>query len=100
LIISDTRYHYHFDGVGSVIALSDVNRVIVERYSYDVFGEPTIGDANAMIGVDISIDSIKPPCRRECGTKNIKYYLPLIDCGQVIQIFFDLLGTDAIRVQA
>ncbi len=36
----DAVYYYHFDGVGSVIALSDVNRVIVERYSYDVFGEP------------------------------------------------------------
>ena len=36
----NTVYYYHFDGVGSVIALSDVNRVIVERYSYDVFGEP------------------------------------------------------------
>jgi len=33
-------YYYHFDGVGSVIALSDVNSVIVERYSYDVFGAP------------------------------------------------------------
>jgi len=33
-------YYYHFDGLGSVIALSDVNSVIVERYSYDVFGEP------------------------------------------------------------
>jgi hypothetical protein len=29
-----------FDGLGSVIALSDVNSVIVERYSYDVFGKP------------------------------------------------------------
>ncbi len=33
-------YYYHFDGLGSVVALSDVNNVIVERYSYDVFGEP------------------------------------------------------------
>jgi len=33
-------YYYHFDGLGSVAALSDVNNVIVERYSYDVFGEP------------------------------------------------------------
>jgi RHS repeat-associated protein len=37
---SDAVYYYHFDGVGSVIALSDVNSLIVERYSYDVFGEP------------------------------------------------------------
>jgi len=36
----NTVYYYHFDGVGSVIALSDVNSVIVETYSYDVFGEP------------------------------------------------------------
>ncbi len=33
-------YYYHFDGLGSVIALSNVNGEIVERYSYDVFGEP------------------------------------------------------------
>ena len=33
--------------MGSVVALSDVNSVIVERYSYDVFGEPnTTSDAN------------------------------------------------------
>ena len=33
---AETKYYYHFDGLGSVIALSDVNSVIVERYSYDV----------------------------------------------------------------
>ena len=41
---AETKYYYHFDGLGSVVALSDVNSVIVERYSYDVFGETnTIG---------------------------------------------------------
>ncbi len=39
---SNTVYYYHFDGLGSVIALSDVNSVIVERYSYDVFGQPIV----------------------------------------------------------
>jgi RHS repeat-associated protein len=39
-------YYYHFDGLGSVVALSDVNSVLVERYTYDVFGRPTIRDAN------------------------------------------------------
>jgi RHS repeat-associated protein len=34
--------YYHFDGLGSVVALSDVNNVIVERYLYDVFGNTTI----------------------------------------------------------
>jgi uncharacterized protein RhaS with RHS repeats len=37
---SNAVYYYHFDGLGSVVALSDVNSVIAERYFYDVFGEP------------------------------------------------------------
>ncbi len=37
---SETLYYYHFDGLGSVAALSDNDGDIVERYSYDVFGEP------------------------------------------------------------
>ena len=37
---SNKKYYYHFDGVGSVVALSKENREIVERYSYDAFGEP------------------------------------------------------------
>ena len=35
-------YYYHYDGLGSVVALSDGAGNIVERYTYDVFGEPTI----------------------------------------------------------
>ena len=37
---SNTVYYYHFDGLGSVVALSDSTGSIVEQYSYDVFGEP------------------------------------------------------------
>lgn len=33
-------YYYHFDGLGSVVALSNTSGNMVERYSYDVFGEP------------------------------------------------------------
>ena len=36
----ETLYYYHFDGLGSVAALSNNSGDIVERYSYDVFGEP------------------------------------------------------------
>jgi RHS repeat-associated protein len=43
---SNAVYYYHFDGLGSVAALSDANADIVERYSYDVFGAPTIYDEN------------------------------------------------------
>jgi RHS repeat-associated protein len=44
---SNTVYYYHYDGLGSVIALSDMNNNVVERYSYDVFGEPNrVSDVN------------------------------------------------------
>ena len=42
-------YYYHFDGLGSAVALSGGSRQIVKRYSYDVFGEPTIRDSNNQI---------------------------------------------------
>ena len=42
-------YYYHLDGLGSVVALSDVNNVLVERYAYDVFGRPTIRDPDGLV---------------------------------------------------
>lgn len=32
-----------------MVALSDANGVVVEKYSYDVFGEPMIYDANGTV---------------------------------------------------
>jgi RHS repeat-associated protein len=44
---NNSIYYYHFDGLGSVIALSNSNREITELYSYDVFGEPNrVSDVN------------------------------------------------------
>jgi len=43
-VSTGNKYYYHFDGLGSVIALSDSSGNVIERYSYDVFGEPTIYD--------------------------------------------------------
>jgi len=44
---NNKKFYYRYDGLGSVVALSDVNSEIVERYSYDVFGEPNrISDVN------------------------------------------------------
>jgi len=53
-------YYYHLDGLGSVVALSHVNRVLVERYTYDVFGRPTIRDAN---GTEIEDSAFGNPYR-------------------------------------
>ncbi len=55
---SDKYYYYHFDGLGSVVALSDENADIVEKYTYDVFGECTVHgpgpDGNWGTGDDIT----------------------------------------------
>lgn len=51
-------YYYHFDALGSVVALSNTNTQIVERYTYDVFGKPTIKDAN---GAQVSQSNIGNP---------------------------------------
>jgi hypothetical protein len=51
----ETKYYYHFDGLGSVVALSDVTGDIVERYSYDVFGAVTIRDSNNSV---VSVSSV------------------------------------------
>jgi len=41
-VSTDTYYFYHYDGLGSVVALSNTSGAIVEWYDYDVFGKPTI----------------------------------------------------------
>ena len=48
---TETRYYYHYDGLGSVVALSNMNGDIVEAYAYDVFGEPTIYTAAGADGL-------------------------------------------------
>ena|GEM_PF-2942093 len=55
---TETWYYYHFNGLGSVIALSDANGDLVESYSYNVFGSPTIYDGD---GEEISASAIGNP---------------------------------------
>ena len=43
---ANKSYYYHFDRLGSVIALTDQNADLLETYSYDVFGQPSITDSN------------------------------------------------------
>jgi len=45
MLYSGDMYYYHYDGLGSVAALSNEDGGIAERYSYDVFGKPTIRDS-------------------------------------------------------
>jgi RHS repeat-associated protein len=39
---NETKYYYHFDGLGSVAALTDNSGTLVEKYRYDDFGGTTI----------------------------------------------------------
>ena len=43
---SSATYYYHYDALGSVIALSDSTGDTVQTYEYSVFGEPAVEDAN------------------------------------------------------
>jgi RHS repeat-associated protein len=45
---SVTTFHHH-DGLGSVTALSDTTGTLLERYSYDAYGKPTIYNAAGAI---------------------------------------------------
>jgi RHS repeat-associated protein len=82
-------YYYHFDGLGSVAALSNINNVIVERYSYDVFGAPTIYDVNSS---EISQSAIGNPymftARRADDETALYYYRAryyAFDIGRFLQ---------------
>ena len=46
LMIRGAAYsYYHYDGSGSVIAMTDVFGVVIEAYAYGAFGESADGDA-------------------------------------------------------
>jgi RHS repeat-associated protein len=44
-MIDSSRYYYHYDGLGSVTALSNSTGGVAERYSYDVFGKVLAGSS-------------------------------------------------------
>jgi RHS repeat-associated protein len=86
---SNAVYYYHFDGLGSVAALSDASANIVESYSYDVFGAPTIYDANSS---EISQSAIGNPymftARRADDETALYYYRTryyTFDIGRFLQ---------------
>ena len=43
---SNAVYYYHFDALGSVVALSDGSGDTVQTYEYSVYGEVAVEDAN------------------------------------------------------
>jgi RHS repeat-associated protein len=39
---SGTTYYYHHDGLGSVTEITDSTGAVVENYTYDVYGQPSV----------------------------------------------------------
>jgi RHS repeat-associated protein len=40
------KYYYHTNSLGSVTEITDYSGAVVERYTYDAYGKPSIFDAN------------------------------------------------------
>jgi RHS repeat-associated protein len=43
---ANATYYYHFDGLGSVIALTDSAGAVANLYEYSIFGEVSASDPN------------------------------------------------------
>jgi len=70
----ETRYYYHFDGLGSVAAISDANAAVVEKYEYDVFGGTTIKDASDNVLTESAIGNPYGFTGRRLDTETGNYY--------------------------
>jgi RHS repeat-associated protein len=74
MVTSSSTYYYHFDGLGSVVALSNGNKDIVEKYSYDVFGTPTIKDGQGNIISSSAYGNSRMFTGREYDNETGNYY--------------------------
>jgi RHS repeat-associated protein len=48
-------FYYHYDGLGSVVAITNDSKQVIETYEYDVYGQPTIWDMNSHQMVETSL---------------------------------------------
>jgi RHS repeat-associated protein len=68
------KYYYHFDGLGSVVTVSDQYATVVEKYKYDVFGKPTICEPNGTSRTASIIDNRYMFAGREYDSESGLYY--------------------------
>lgn len=48
-------YYYHSNSLGSIVALTDTSGSIIEQYSYDVFGKPSIFNGSGSLLSDSAV---------------------------------------------
>ena len=70
----NATYYYHTNHVGSTMALSDANGIVVERVEYDAFGLPTFFDDNDNIIAESSINNNILFAGREFYPESGTYY--------------------------
>jgi len=71
---NETKYYYHFDGLGSVAAISDNGGQMTEQYEYDVFGGTTIKDASDNVLTESAIGNPYGFTGRRLDTETDNYY--------------------------
>ena len=67
-------YYYHTNHLGSTMALSDADGVIVERVDYDAYGQPTFFDADGNILNQSSVANSILFAGREYDAESVTYY--------------------------
>jgi len=73
-------YYYHFDGLRSVVTLSDNNGNVVETYSYDVYGQPS---TTSSVGNPYMFTGRRFDEETELYYYRARYYAP--DIGRFLQ---------------
>jgi RHS repeat-associated protein len=68
------NYYYHADALGSITALTDDNKEIVETYSYTAYGEPTIKDRLGAVFEKSAVDNPYLFTARELDSESGLYY--------------------------
>ena len=68
------KYYYHKDHLGSILAITDANGTVVERYEYDPYGNVTIFDARGSILQNSTIGNRYMFSGREYDNETGLYY--------------------------
>jgi RHS repeat-associated protein len=93
MVASGGTYYYHFDGLGSVAALTDSGGTLVEKYRYDAFGGTTILNTNNQVLTTSAYGNRFMFTGREFDTETGLYYYRARDYSPTLGRF---LQTDPI----